>query len=297
VDVSGYRLAWVGYAEHDEHKTVRPVAHAGFEDGYLDTVRITWADSERGRGPVGAAIRTARPSVFQNIHADPHFTPWRSEAQRRGYAAVIGLPLLRDAVAFGTLALYAAEPNGFDEDEVRLLQELADDLAYGIGALRTRAAREQAERELEQARDRLQALYEASPDMIFVYRAGGSVLDVNENMLKAYGYTRAAALSAAPASFSGRGCDARPRSANIGGAPAPARRSTTNGWRGGRTARSSRWRCGCGDCPVARPRWWRWCATSARASAPSRRSPPWPTTIRSPRSPTARCCRTACAWH
>src|SRR5664280_2946271 len=57
---AGYRMAWVGFAEHDEAKTVRPVASAGFEDGYVDRATVTWADTERGRGPVGTAIRTER---------------------------------------------------------------------------------------------------------------------------------------------------------------------------------------------------------------------------------------------
>ena len=35
----GYRMAWVGYAEQDEERSVRPIAFAGFEDGYLDSVR------------------------------------------------------------------------------------------------------------------------------------------------------------------------------------------------------------------------------------------------------------------
>ena len=58
VEVAGYRLCWVGYAERDEAKTVRPVAHAGYEEGYLETVRVTWADTERGHGPTGRAVRT-----------------------------------------------------------------------------------------------------------------------------------------------------------------------------------------------------------------------------------------------
>ena len=58
VEVGGLRMAWVGYREFNEDKTVRPVAHAGYEAGYLGPIEITWADTERGRGPVGTAIRT-----------------------------------------------------------------------------------------------------------------------------------------------------------------------------------------------------------------------------------------------
>jgi response regulator RpfG family c-di-GMP phosphodiesterase len=49
VETGGYRMAWVGYAEEDKDKTVRPMAQAGYEEGYLDTVNITWADTEKGR--------------------------------------------------------------------------------------------------------------------------------------------------------------------------------------------------------------------------------------------------------
>ena len=156
VEVAGYRLCWVGYAEQDEAKSVRPVAHAGYEDGYLETVRVTWADTERGHGPVGKAIRTREPAVFRDVTHDPDFAPWRAEALRRGYASVVGIPLLSGSEVLGALAIYAADPDAFDEDEVQLLRELADDLSYGIVALRTRAACHQAEEGLRRAHDELE---------------------------------------------------------------------------------------------------------------------------------------------
>src|SRR6266542_2897341 len=85
VDVGGYRLCRVGLTEHDERKTVRPVAHAGHEDGYLSLVDSGWADNERGRGPSGTAIRTRKPVLIGDIRADRNFDPWRTEATKRGY--------------------------------------------------------------------------------------------------------------------------------------------------------------------------------------------------------------------
>ena len=49
----GHAMVWIGYAEDDEKRSVRPVAYAGFEEGYLETLQITWADTDRGRGPTG----------------------------------------------------------------------------------------------------------------------------------------------------------------------------------------------------------------------------------------------------
>jgi PAS domain S-box-containing protein len=153
-----YRLAWVGFAEQDKRKTVRPVAQAGFEEGYLETVKITWADTERGRGPTGTAIRTGKPSICQNMLTDPKYTPWRVEASKRGYASSIALPLFTDDQVIGALNIYAVEPDAFDSAEVKLLMELGDDLAYGIATLRTRAERKQTEAALRQARDELYTL-------------------------------------------------------------------------------------------------------------------------------------------
>ncbi len=144
VEAGGYRLAWVGRAERDAAKSVRPLGSAGFEAGYLENIKISWADTEAGRGPTGTAIRTGRPCICRNILTDPQFAPWREEARRRGYASSMALPLKEDDRTWGTLNIYAAEPDAFDTAEVELLNQLAEDLAYGMANLRLRKEREGA---------------------------------------------------------------------------------------------------------------------------------------------------------
>ncbi len=156
VEEGGYRMVWIGAVEHDQAKGVRPVAHAGFEEGYLETLRITWADNERGRGPTGEAIRTDRPQVARNIQTDPNYAPWREQALKRGYASSLALPLTEeDGEVFAVLNIYAAEPEAFDEQETRLLIELAEDLAFGILTLRTRLERNHLQELHLRAVDRL----------------------------------------------------------------------------------------------------------------------------------------------
>ena len=148
VEDCGHAMVWIGFAEDDENKMVRPVAYSGLEQGYIDTLKITWADSERGRGPTGTAIREGKTSACRNMLTDPVFKPWREEALKRGYASSIVLPMMSDHKAFGALTIYSREPDPFAEDEVKLLAELASDLSYGIMAIRLRAARERAEKAL-----------------------------------------------------------------------------------------------------------------------------------------------------
>jgi GAF domain-containing protein len=156
VEVGGFRLVWVGYAEQDEAKSVRAIAHAGFEEGYLATLNLTWADKERGRGPTGTAIRTGQPCVARNLLEDPKVVPWRAEATRRGYASSIALPLTAEGQALGALTLYSQAVDAFDGKEVSLLENLATDLAFGIRTLRARTEREQAEEEIRRLNENLE---------------------------------------------------------------------------------------------------------------------------------------------
>ena len=149
VEVGGYRLAWIGFAQDDADKTIKPVAHAGAEDGYLDTLRLTWADTERGRGPGGTAIRTGKPVAARDILTDPAFSPWREEARKRGYASALALPVTANGRTAGVLAIYSEEPDAFTPDETELLDEFAQDLSYGISSLRLRRRHEELEKQLE----------------------------------------------------------------------------------------------------------------------------------------------------
>jgi PAS domain S-box-containing protein len=166
VDVGGYRLAWIGFAQEDEKKSVRPVAQAGFEDGYLEKADITWADTQRGRGPTGTAIRTGRSTVCKNILKDLRFAPWREEAVRRGYGSSISLPIRMAEKVVGALNIYATEPDAFDSEELNLLEELANDISYGLTALRDKVERERAEEALVKSSNKIKMFaYSVSHDL------------------------------------------------------------------------------------------------------------------------------------
>jgi PAS domain S-box-containing protein len=148
VGVGGYRLAWVGYAEHDARQSVRPMAHMGFRAGYPTRLTPSWGKGKFGRGPTGTAIRTGQPCVCRDVAKDPLFAPWRKEALKQGCAAVAALPLMAESGCLGQLTVGAAYADAFDEAEVQLLQQLANNLAFGILGLRGRAERAELERQM-----------------------------------------------------------------------------------------------------------------------------------------------------
>ena len=174
VSQGGYVMAWVGYVQADEAKSVTPVAHVGAEQGYLQTVDITWADTERGRGPVGSAVRFGTTQVVQDIGTDPRMTPWRDNAMQRGYNACIALPLINKDKVFGVLAIYAKEVSAFIPEEILLLEEMAGDMAYGIAGLRTEIERDDA---LQRYREKSEQLLSNLGDTI---QAIAAVVEVRD---------------------------------------------------------------------------------------------------------------------
>jgi PAS domain S-box-containing protein len=206
VEHGGLRMAWVGYREFDEEKTVRPVAAAGFEEGYLECVNVTWADAEKGWGPTGTAIRTGKTCWIRDNATEPTMTPWRAMVLERGYASSISLPLLSQGEAFGALSLYAPEPDAFNQNTAEQYTDLANNLAFGVMALRTRKERAEAENEIRQlnaslekrvaertielarSEEKFRALFEGTSQAVVLHDEN-SILEANPSWLRLVGYS------------------------------------------------------------------------------------------------------------
>lgn len=147
IEECGHSMVWIGYTE-EETKKVVPVAYSGFEEDYLKTLNLTWDNSKFGNGPTGTAIRTGEICMCENMLVDPKFKPWREEALKRGYASSIVFPLINNKKVFGALTIYSPKTNPFSDKEKKLLQELANDISFGITALRLQKAHDKAENAL-----------------------------------------------------------------------------------------------------------------------------------------------------
>lgn len=187
VDKGGYRMAWIGYKVDDSKKSVRPMAASGFDQGYLDNIRVGWGDDEAGHGPTGMAIRTGKIQISKDFESDTNYKLWREQALSRGYRSSISLPLVHRGETLGALMVYAAHADAFDEVELPLLEEMAADLAFGITAIRTNLAREQAESKLVRSYSLLQAAMDSTADGILVTSRSGRIESYNKKLREMWG--------------------------------------------------------------------------------------------------------------
>jgi diguanylate cyclase (GGDEF)-like protein len=112
---------------------VTPVAWAGESAEEVTTAKSSARDdTPRGKGAVGRAIRERRPVINNDITTHGSSGARLNEILRLGFRSLITLPLFEDQTIVATLTMYAREPDFFDEEELRLLTELAGDISFAL---------------------------------------------------------------------------------------------------------------------------------------------------------------------
>lgn len=138
VEAGGYRMAWVGYPEQGDGKTVRLVAQASADASFPGELPINWANIAAEGDPTGTAIRTGRFCVVHGQQNDLQYQPWYEAVRSHGIHSAVSLPLLAGQEVLGAFSIYSEDQDAFDATEMAFLSEMAEDLAYGIITLRTR---------------------------------------------------------------------------------------------------------------------------------------------------------------
>lgn len=162
VDLGGYPFAWIGFPENGRYKKVRPIVYAGDEKGYLSSVELTWSQFKTNKDPAGTAIQTGVVSIEKNLAKKNGFTAWKTEASKRGFLSSVAFPLMQEDKTFGAVNIFSSDPKGFGKEELVLLSALAEDLSYGISAIRTREKKKTVEEKLKESQERLQRTIEVT---------------------------------------------------------------------------------------------------------------------------------------
>lgn len=147
IETGQFRMAWIGLFDEADGR-IKPVTHAGFEDGYLDQVFITTGDLPSGKGPTGTAFKHGHVTICYDIATEPQMILWKDKALERGYRSSAAVPFMRKGVRIGILTLYASETDFFTDDEQKLLQEIGEGISFALDAMDSEAKRKETELKL-----------------------------------------------------------------------------------------------------------------------------------------------------
>ncbi len=167
VEVGGYRLAGVSYRDGE---SLRRIASAGRSEdqAYLTDLPFSLSSEALRRGPSGVALLTGQLAVNRDSEHNPAYAAWRARALQHGFRSSIALPLLDAGTPFGVLSVYATTVDAFDTDEQELLTRLANGVAFGVLAMRTRAALAAKEAAVGESELRFRQLAESIDDVFWL---------------------------------------------------------------------------------------------------------------------------------
>ena len=125
-------FAWIGLIDRDSG-SVDPVAQYGDQTGYIDQLEVSiHAHEPAGQGPVGRAIRADDLVVVNHFQTARATDIWHRQATEAGVDAVAAFPIHRGGEIVGSMALYAAVSDFFDEAICRTVAELATDISFAL---------------------------------------------------------------------------------------------------------------------------------------------------------------------
>jgi PAS domain S-box-containing protein len=174
------------------HKDRRSQTIVQYTSAWPDPSLGQWFNSTSEIWPLFQAFTTGQILVIQDLVLEANQTPWHRAALEMGLRALLCLPLHQGDTLFGIVGILSNQPEVFTKDEIQLLKEMADDLAFGVTILEDRIQRRQAELALIESEIRYRMLFEKAGDAILMLSVdepdAGRIVQANQAAATMHGY-------------------------------------------------------------------------------------------------------------
>jgi PAS domain S-box-containing protein len=188
VKKGGFGMAWLGWRSARTEQLI-PLAACSDEGERVTGIEVYTDERPKGRGPSGLAFRSGKPYICNDALNDPATTPWRPELERRGLCASAAFPIRRAGRVRGILSVYSREVGFFRDEEVTLLQGVAEDLSFALDHFHSEAVRRHAQAVAEREQAFSNAMIESTPGVLYLYDEHGRFLRWNRNFATVSGYS------------------------------------------------------------------------------------------------------------
>ncbi len=151
-------LAWIG-VRNRESDQLELIARCGGNEAFVDRVFERIRSNPTFPGPAGRVWRDGYAAVANDIATDASFY-WKEDALKLGLRACGVFPLKTAGVVSGIIAIYSDQPGYFSDEELRVLNSLADNISFAVASALK-------DRELEDHQRMLATLFDNLPGMAY----------------------------------------------------------------------------------------------------------------------------------
>jgi PAS domain S-box-containing protein len=167
VEQGGLATAFVGLLEQDGRRS-RPVGAHGRLSGLVGEMPIDAYEGAAAQGLLATALREGRITISNELLDDPRAEAARANIVETGARAQGVFPLWNETRLIGALSVYANEPGFFDHELISLLQEMAQNISFGLAKISADELHRASEAALRDSEARYRRLFNTTPLCIYV---------------------------------------------------------------------------------------------------------------------------------
>jgi PAS domain S-box-containing protein len=181
VESGKFRLVWIGLVD-EKNKIIKPHIWNGLGFGFLEEIKRMSVDDISRKDPIQKEILTGNYFVCNNIDDESGFI-LQENGLKHGFHSLISMPLIHENKVIGSFNIYADEPDFFDEDEIKLLNEVSRDISFSLESITK-------EKTIAISELRYKRLFESAREGIIILDAdNGEIVDVNPFVTINLGYS------------------------------------------------------------------------------------------------------------
>ncbi len=190
VDFGELKMAWIGQ-RNEATDMIEVVASHGSGADYLKEVTIsTNAAIPEGQGPAGAAYRENRTIIIDDFQENEITKPWHDAARHFGWNSIGAFPVLRGGKSFALLVVYHEDKDAFDDEAVKLLDEMVRDVSFALDGFDREKLRRETQANLLASERHFRAYFERSMVGMAATSVAKGMLEVNDALCKTLGYSK-----------------------------------------------------------------------------------------------------------
>jgi PAS domain S-box-containing protein len=188
VGQGGFGMVWIGLIDELSQK-LQVIAQAGRTNGYIDQINISLNGKSLNYCPVDSALRQGKHIVC-NIIEREEMAPCQKIAYELGFRSSASFPLKVSDIIKGAVTFYSDEPEFFDKEELKLLDELALDISFAMDYAEKEAGRKRAQELLRESEEKFRGVFDSNILGTLFWDANGDIISANDAFLEIVGYSR-----------------------------------------------------------------------------------------------------------
>ncbi|MBI5403317.1 MAG: PAS domain S-box protein [Ignavibacteriae bacterium] len=200
IEFGKFQFAWIGLVDNPNNR-IFPVASAGMDNGYLNIIKDSAGNNLKTNQYLNKLLNEGINIITNEIRNDEFYVNDRNDAIERGYESSGIFPLKEQGNIIGILCLYSDKINRFDEEEVRLLDEVSMDITFALDYYIKEKQRREFNDALTKSERKFRTLFDNAGDAILLLD-DYKFIEFNKSAEEIFGLSRNDLLFKSPVELS-----------------------------------------------------------------------------------------------